>query len=427
MPDFETTALNTDEGSINGIRLQLETIEDTFENAIAPYDYPYADGADLENMGMRQHLIRVRCYFWDDAEQQTYETHTDLINLKSDKHLDFVHPKYGLIKGEIEALVIFHDDSIRKASVDITFIEQMHQLLIVSSTQSVLPAVEDAYQEGQTQQESTLVDDLKNSIPTADAGVLAKILDADLGLLAQAQEFSAQTKFLIGSVEKYLAISDALTAEMESPVNSIQAAITYTENLPGRILGSFSCSLEKMARMFDSLWSSPAQFISKLNNAFDELEESYNDLAQSAAGQAAEDVMRKHLKIACAQRLALEAAALYADDDQAFQEGDSDFQVMNINELEATLAIVRSRINDAVNDAREIESLKTMATALLTQVNSVRLEREKMISVALDNPMPLHLVCLKYGLPYTDAERLVKVNKNIQNPNFVSGEIQVYA
>ena len=402
MPDFETTDLNTDEGSINRIRLQLETIDDTFEHAIAPYDYPYTDGADLENMGLRQHLIRIRCYYWDDAEQQTYADHTKLINLKSKEHLDLIHPKYGLMKGEIESLVIFHDDSIRKATIDVSFIEQMRQTVSVAPAQSVLPAVEEAFQEGQTQQASTLADDLKSYIPT-------------------------QTKFLVGSAEKYLALSDAMTNEMESPVNSLQAAITYSVNLPGRILGSTSGSLEKIARLFDSLWTSPSQFIGKLNDAFTDLEDSYIDLAESAAGEAASDVMAKHLTIACAQRLALEAAAIYADDEQAFKDGNTDFQVMNINELESTLAIVRTRLEAAVEVARDIESLKTMAAALLTQVNSVRLEREKMIAVVLDNPMPLHLVCLRYGLPYTDAERLVKVNKNIQNPNFADGEVFVYA
>jgi hypothetical protein len=98
---------------------------------------------------------------------------------------------------------------------------------------------------------------------------------------------------------------------------------------------------------------------------------------------------------------------------------------MNINELEATLAIVRTRIEAAVEKAREIDSLKTMAVALLNHVNSVRLEREKMAKVVLDNPMPLHLVCLKYGLPYQDAERLIRVN-NIPAPNFTSGEVMVY-
>jgi prophage DNA circulation protein len=67
-----------------------------------------------------------------------------------------------------------------------------------------------------------------------------------------------------------------------------------------------------------------------------------------------------------------------------------------------------------------------MAENLLNHVNSVRLEREKMIAVTLDNPMPLHLVCLKYGLPYTDAERLLRIN-NIRQPNFTNGEVLVYA
>jgi len=67
-----------------------------------------------------------------------------------------------------------------------------------------------------------------------------------------------------------------------------------------------------------------------------------------------------------------------------------------------------------------------MAKALLEHVNAVRLEREKMKAVILDNPLPLHLVCLRYGLPCKDAERLLKVNRGIRNPNFASGEVLVY-
>jgi len=94
--------------------------------------------------------------------------------------------------------------------------------------------------------------------------------------------------------------------------------------------------------------------------------------------------------------------------------------------------VVRGRIETAIAIALAGEgsddlvlTLKTMAVALLNHVNSVRLEREKMARVVLDNPMPLHLVCLKYGLPYQDAERLIRVN-NIHAPNFTSGEVLVY-
>jgi len=415
--DFDQTSLDLDHGYLNDLFIQMETIEDNFEKAIARYDYPYADGADLEDMGQKAHTIRVRCYFWDDAEQQTYADHKTLLDsLATQDLLDFVHPKYGLLKGKIESIAVMHDDSIRKASLDISFVEQMRGALNVASSQSVLSAVEDAYLTGQDQQLNTLAYDIKAAIPTADAGAVTKILDADTGLLVQMQEFSGQARVFVGSVEDYLAISQAVANQELSPLN-----------LPGRILGSHSSAVEKIARLFDSSWNYPRQFISKLNDAFDDLQDSYVDLGESVSGQSASETMTKHLQITCAQRLALEAAAIYAADEQAFRDGDPDFQVMNIRELEETLAIVRTRIEAAVEVAREMDSLKTMAAALLTQINSVRLEREKMIAVTLDNPMPLHLVCLKYGLPYTDAERLLKVNRNIQNPNFADGEVFVYA
>ncbi len=45
--------------------------------------------------------------------------------------------------------------------------------------------------------------------------------------------------------------------------------------------------------------------------------------------------------------------------------------------------------------------------------------------VSIDNNMPLHLICLKYGLSYNDAEQLMGIN-HIPHPNFVSGEVNVY-
>ncbi|MGD0278341.1 MAG: DNA circularization N-terminal domain-containing protein [Smithella sp.] len=428
--DFDQTALDLDTGSINGGVIQMETIEDTFEKAIAVYDYPYADGADLEDMGQKAHTIRIRCYFWDDAEQQTYDDHVTLIESLADTTLiDFVHPKYGLLQGKIQSIVVMHDDSIRKATLDISFIEQMRAALSVAAAQTVLSATEDAYQTGQDEQQDVLAADIKAAIPTADSGAVTTDLDASTGLLAQMQGYSGVTRDFVGQVEKNISTVEAVVNQVESPVDSLQATITYSLTLPGRILGSISNSLEKAARLYDSLSNYPSQFISKIDAAFDDLQSSFDDLTNAIAstgGKSAAHVMSNHLTIACAQRLALEAAAVYDADNEAANDSSSDFQVMNLNELESTLAIVRTRIEAAVEIARDMDSLKTMAAALLTQVNSVRLERERMIAVTLDNPMPLHLVCLRYGLDYSYAERLIKVN-NIPQPNFTSGGIKVYA
>ena len=99
---------------------------------------------------------------------------------------------------------------------------------------------------------------------------------------------------------------------------------------------------------------------------------------------------------------------------------------MNVREIETTLYVAREMILTAVVLSRQNESLKKTARLLLQHVNIIKLERERIIRITLDNEMPLHLVCLKYGLPCQAAERILAIN-NISNPNFVSGSIDIYA
>jgi len=438
-------------GMFNGLELEMETIEDTFEKAIAQYDYPYADGVDLEDMGQKAHKIRMRCYFYDNADQETYSQHILLLNttLASKDLIDLMHPKYGLIEGKIESMMVQHDDRQRCAVADIVFVEQMRDVY-PDKTASVLAKVEGTYAKGQAEQETKIATDIKAALPNADKGAVGKTINPLMGLLAQVQEYSNKTRAFVGAVEGYLATSESLVNQVMSPVNSLQATITYAENLPGRILGSNSGIVERVALLYTSLKNFPTRFIKQLDSAFDDMLDSLKSFNPTDPTPAKE-IMTTHLEIACAQRLALEAAQIYAADDDAFRGGSgensvemvyanadqaaeesggsistSSIQIMNIQELEETLAIVRNRIEGAVAKAREMDSLKQMAEALLIQVNRVRLERERMVKVVLDNPMPLHLVCLKYGLPYTDAERLLKVNR-IRNPNFTAGEVYVYA
>lgn len=428
---LDESTLETDEGLLNNILIQMEDIEDTFEKAIARYDYPFADGADLEDMGQKAHVIRFRCWFWDDADNQTYEDHALLLkSLETKELLDFVHPKYGLLKGKIETIVVQHNDDIRIAAIELTFIEQMRKSLEITAAQSVVSAVEEAYQTAQDQQQSLLEQFMKEYLPASDIAAVSAILDEGQGLLTQFQGYSGITRSFVAGIETRLAAAEAVVNKIVSPVNSIQATLTYAATLPGRVIDMFSTTVEKFSELHTALRESPALFLSRLDQEYDNLEVTFQaitdaDRSSSAASTGA--VTMQHLQIACAQRMALEAAAIYAADVEAANgRNDDEVQIMTMNELESTLAIVRARLDTAVEAAREMDSLKVMAAALLKQVNSVRLEREKMVKVTLDNAMPLHLVCLKYGLPYADAERLMKVN-HIPRPNFTSGEVLVYA
>lgn len=102
----------------------------------------------------------------------------------------------------------------------------------------------------------------------------------------------------------------------------------------------------------------------------------------------------------------------------------TDPQPMTVRELESSLVTVRGLLQDAVVLSRQSSSLKRQALQLQTHVGTIKLEREKTVRVRLDNTLPLHIVCLMHGLPYSAADRLLAIN-NIRNPNEVSGEIDL--
>jgi len=67
-----------------------------------------------------------------------------------------------------------------------------------------------------------------------------------------------------------------------------------------------------------------------------------------------------------------------------------------------------------------------MAAALTDHVIAIKKSRPALVAVQIDTPMPLHLICLKYGLSYNDAEQLLAINR-IRHPSFVTGEVLVHA
>jgi hypothetical protein len=100
-------------------------------------------------------------------------------------------------------------------------------------------------------------------------------------------------------------------------------------------------------------------------------------------------------------------------------------RVLTVAEIETMLADTRTIIQEAVMAARGIPSLADMAAILTDHVAQVKTRRWNTVLAEIDQPIPVHLLCLKYGLPYNDAEILLALNK-IPHPTFVSGKVLVH-
>ncbi len=409
--------------------LDMETIEDSFEKSIAKYEFPYRDGALLEDMGLKARVSKFRCYFYED----TYEIHKGLIeHLKKKELFELLHPKYGLLKGSVESVSVRHDDRKRTAEIDISFVENLITNAEPQRHVNVERSTEEAFQRGQFELIDEFEFDVKDALGIEAMDILTKELDPLKAITEQFAGISIKAREYLKEVDSFVSGLTGTMSDITNPVNSVLSLINFPNTVAGRTIGALARTLERFVVLYDSIRAFPTRFLSSLKNSFISLESLNTRFS-------------KHTRIASAQRRALETAYIYRDDEFRRRqvrkmEKNKSFdalgnyinpepaeQIMTISEIEATLADVRTDIQTSVDQSRQMQSLKDMAVNLLIHVNDIKLEREKIVTVELDNEMPLHLVCLKYKLPYNYAERIHSINR-IKNPNFIpSGKVRIYA
>ena len=425
--------------TLDGFPLDIETLDDSFEKAIARYDIPYQDGALLEDLGQKAHVVKLRCWFWDDgADHLTYDSHLDFINHLSNTAFSMLeHPEYGRMQGCIETVSVRHNDRQRCAEVDISFVEVLRMDVGWSAEEEVATAAESEFVAAQEEQQQQLTEDLAaEDIPVVD------VLDPELSLSEQFADLAAGARAIVKDLDGYLAVLDGAVNSVLLPVNSLISTLNYAANLPGRILGTITHAVARVATLYTSLINFPARFAASLRGGLAGLEAACNAFAPT--NPASHRIVITHVKIACAQQMALAVAGTYAADesrrnslrlaekqvgfslDGRLKSTGSGEAVATVNELETSLALVMGQMQEAITASRPGDALKTMTRQLLEHVNVVKLERERIVTTTLDNALPLHLVCLKQGLTYRHAERIMSLNPQISNPNRVQGTVAVY-
>ena len=101
-------------------------------------------------------------------------------------------------------------------------------------------------------------------------------------------------------------------------------------------------------------------------------------------------------------------------------------ELMTLFELENTLGNVRQLIDDAVQiDRLNTEDIRTQASELQSFVDEIKLEREKIIEIEQPVETSIFVITNEKNGNYQIAERDLKLNPEIQNPNFVKGTINV--
>jgi prophage DNA circulation protein len=417
------------QAAIDGIEFDCETLEDSFEKAIARHEFPYRSGALLEDMGQKARVIKIRCFFLNER----YGFHNALIDyIRETNHAyELTHPQYGLIKGQIESMVVRHDDREETAEIDLTFVENMPGAIETAWAPSVAADTEEAFLTGQDELAEEMEHDIRDEFPSDFDELLGEIDPTLPTLFEQYSGLTKEARAYVRQVDEYVGELRALLSEITSPANSLVSTTDYATNLPGVVMGSLAAAIERHALLYDTLRSSPDRFFQSFATGVAEIEDSFERFGTYTA-------------IAKAQREAVLLGDMLDEDQARYQTARQAAEVatfsslgrlqkdisgteviLTITEIEGALATVRSDLQDAIDAARRMGSLKTLAATLTDHVITLKKSRPPLVTVRIDNAMPLHLICLKYGLAYNEADQLMAINR-IRNPNFTSGEVQVY-
>jgi hypothetical protein len=414
---------------LDDLELDISSIDDRYENAIAKYEYPFQNGADLDNMGQRARPIQFRCYF----HEETYDNHKTLISYsKENRIFQLVHPQYGLVKGCIETVSIHHDDRISCAEIDVSFIEKT--LGNVQPTKDVLliPAIEEHFAAGQSQAMAEYTSDLKAAIGSADAEKILKTnISSSTSLSQQLLRFGSSTKAYIRNIDASIKSLESAMITIENPANSIINTIDYGTTLPGRVIGAVARTTERYAVALSKASGSPVTFANSFKSAL-------------AALQTSASHLSKEIQIVGAQILSVFIGSIYDDDQKKrqdfrrqeslpvfddkgrFRATTNPVFVFTADELDSSVSTVRSVIQGAIDRTRNIQSLKDMALVLLQHVNDINLERDRILTKTIRRELPVHMICLLNGLHYSYADRICSIN-NFVNPAFVEGPVNIYA
>ncbi len=389
------------------------------ENEISIHEIPFSNRNVLTPTGYRTQEIPFTCVFQINPPANqgqssingvlpTFENHYPFIQLlESNVRLEFVHPNYGSMDGYVRFFETSIRDEQNYVEIDITFIREVDEL-VTSFEFAVDENTADQFRQGSI---------------TSQQNVGAAIQDNN-------------TSSFRGRLNRFKNNLDTFFNNITSPVDSIINTVNYVEDLSGDVVSSVNGAVDRMVTALLTTSETPSAFI---NNAITNARILRTSFEEASGAATIESIIFNNLSAA---RIGYESALQYIEDNSQREKflknvGKRTFdnngrylgtveniRVMTINELEQSSQDLRDYINDAVQNDRDNRENSLIARDIQQYVDEVKIQRDKIITVTV-NRTSLYAEMHKRGISYQRIDENLALNPDVQNPNFIEGEVRL--
>lgn len=427
------------DASFRGVRFDVVNARDSWSRDIAQHEYPYIDGADVQDMGRKARNIRLSALFWGDDYDSRLQSFIAALDKRGAGEL--IHPIYGSMPNmQVIECQVGHDaENVDYCTVELVFLESKTGNPFFS-------------QDYPTAQADVIFNQVQ-SLMDAEQSLMDKVLAP----LRDAKKLMSKSKALASAALNMLLI---FRGEITGFVGSTTDFVQY----PGAFMSDLQSAVSLTSQNATSSGSSvsAASAISQTNATMSDWGESHRQLTEIAnlptalvsgektapvdmpAGVSVADIAEliAMVTIVVAGELAQDAADIFSNEDINSLLSPTEIErIANDTRqfIQAAIDQHRAQYADATQDVSSsptalgiawqpvVEGLKDIALAVQQLAANMITTRPPLIQRRVDSVSNLHLVAHRWYGDYRRAVELQRLNPQLRNPNNLQPGDVLYA
>lgn len=380
------------EASFRGVVFDCEITDDDISRAFSQHSYPYANGAEIEDLGANANAVSMNAIFFGDDYDARLKAFLEVLNQPGVG--DLVHPIFGTMSVQFVSAKPHHEaNNVDQCTLSLNFIQNSIAPKFFDRTLPIQKATAILQANTSTREAATqvLIEEVLKIENTSDFNRIEQLRTSMISVISQAK---SQVAGIVTSGLDPIRYASGWAADLTSLITGIVDLRSFD-------VSSLTADWKTTFNAFDNAFLLPAQPRQPVRDS---------------------KIIQAHSTLEQATGRAETVSIVLASEMQT--------PTLSAGEIEEIVNTSRDSINDVIGQYRDIysieqsrpvtEALKTTALNIQEAARAVIEARPPLVTKTMDAPGNLRLIAHKLYGDHTRAPELFRLNSSLKHPNAIT-------
>lgn len=442
---------NMQDASFRSVRFDVINLRDSVERALAQHEYPYLDGADMQDMGAQPRSLQLTAMLWGDDYESRLQTLLQALDKRDAS--DLIHPIFGSMPNmQVKLYQVNHEaDNVDSCTIDIQFVQSKtgNPFFVTGYPTSQADAIFNNIQ-GMIDNANTLIDNALKPLRTARS-LMSKAKSLATAALNMTAIFKSEVTGFISSTTDFINYPAAFFSDLQSTLSLKSAS---SQSSTGKSVGSYATAVTTTSTTsadtasrsaLQAYGATPGLIMSDWSAVYAQASGVASLPTDLVTGEKEAPVAMPSRTTTAdiAELIALTSLAVaieLTEQASAILSEDKLTAYMTPDDVETIVNATRQSIQDTIDQHRTlyvpalttisssdtplgleyepvIASLKDIALSLQLLGESVINARPPLIKRTVNRVVNLHLIAYAWYGDFTRADELLRLNPKLRDPN----------